>query len=252
MEENEKSSRSGIQVIARAAAVLRALKTEQSGMSLGQIADVVGLPRSTVQRIVGALQAERLVISEPNGRGLRLGPEVSALAEATRYNIVETCRLLLMELTQATGETADLSVMRGAGMIFLDQVPGTHRLRTVSSVGEVFPLTTTANGKACLSMVAPEKAEQLIRDEWDRRGIDGDLPRFMATLDMVRDTGLAFDLDQHTPGISAIGFAFRDFAGDIHAISVPVPTTRFEAIRPNVEAALLKTSTHIAKLMSQD
>lgn len=248
---NEKSTRNGIQVIARAAAILRALKAEQSGMSLGQIADSVGLPRSTVQRIVGALQAERLVISQPNGRGLRLGPEVSALAEAARYNSVETCRLLLMELTQATGETADLSVMRGASMIFLDQVPGTHRLRTVSSVGEVFPLTTTANGKACLSLIAPAKAEHLVTDEWERRGIKGDLPRFMATLDMVRETGLAYDLDQHTPGISAIGFAFKDIAGDIHAISVPVPTTRFEGIRVNVEAALLETSKHVAKLMSQ-
>lgn len=250
-EMADKSRRIGIQVIARAAAVLRALKANQSGMSLGQIAEIVDLPRSTVQRIVGALQAERLVIAEPNGRGLRLGPEVSALAEATRYNIVETCRLLLMELTQATGETADLSVMRGAGMIFLDQVPGTHRLRTVSSVGEVFPLTTTANGKACLAMIDADKARQLIRDEWDRRSIVGDLDRFMKTLDLVRETGLAFDLDQHTPGISAIGFAFQDYARDVHAISVPVPTSRFEAARPNVESALLKTSRHIAKLMSQ-
>ncbi len=36
-------------------------------------------------------------------------------------------------------------------MIFLDQVPGSHRLRTVSPVGEVFPLTPTANGRAVLA-----------------------------------------------------------------------------------------------------
>ncbi|MGI9493370.1 MAG: helix-turn-helix domain-containing protein, partial [Geminicoccaceae bacterium] len=57
----------GIQVIARAASILRALGEDTSGMSLGQIADKVGLPRSTVQRIVGALQAERLVISSTSG-----------------------------------------------------------------------------------------------------------------------------------------------------------------------------------------
>jgi DNA-binding IclR family transcriptional regulator len=247
----DKNPRSGIQVIARAATILRILKANQAGLSLGQIALEANLPRSTVQRIVGALLAERLVISEPNGRGLRLGPEVSALAAATQYNIVETCRLLLMELTQDTGETADLSVMRGVGMIFLDQVPGTHRLRTVSSVGEVFPLTITANGKACLAQMEPEKAEILIRDEWNRRGIKGDLQRFSTTLEMIRETGLAFDLDQHSPGISAIGFAFKDHAQDLHAISVPVPTTRFEEIRPVVETALVKTSQHIRKLMSQ-
>lgn len=250
-ETSDTNSRNGIQVIARAASILRALKADRAGLSLGQIAEAVNLPRSTVQRIVGALVAERLVISDNNGRGLRLGPEVAALAEAAQYNVVEICRLSLMELTLATGETADLSVLRGPNMIFLDQVPGTHRLRTVSSVGEEFPLTTTANGKAALSLLEPGRAERLVREEWDRRGMRGDVKKFLATLDPVRETGLAFDLDQHTPGISAVGFAFADHVGDIHAISVPVPSTRFNEIRPNVKAALQKTALHIRKIMAK-
>lgn len=247
----EQSARQGIQVIARAAAILRLLKDDQSGMSLGQIAGALDLPRSTVQRIISALQAERLVMTDSKGRGIRLGPEIATMAEATRHNIVESCRLHLLELMQATGETADLSVMRGVGMIFLDQVPGTHRLRTVSSVGEVFPLTTTANGKASLSLLPAEAAAALARDEWDRRGVKSDLDRFMAKLEMIRQTGLAYDLDQHTSGICAIGFAFKSQSRDIHAISVPVPTTRFEDVRAGVEAALQKTSRHIHKLMAQ-
>ena len=166
-----KDQKNGIQVIARAARILRLLKDNQSGLSLGQISKQVLLPRSTVQRIVNALQTERLVISTAAGRGLRLGPEINALAQATNYNVVETCRLFLTELTEVTGETADLSVLRGAGVIFLDQVPGTQRLRTVSSVGEVFPLTTTANGMACLSRLSPKSAHLLVADEWDRRNI---------------------------------------------------------------------------------
>ena len=105
MTENRKN---GIQVIARAANVLRLLKRNQSGLSLGQISKQVSLPRSTVQRIVNALQAESLVISNASGGGLRLGPEVNALAQATSYNVVETCRLFLTELTEVTGETACL------------------------------------------------------------------------------------------------------------------------------------------------
>ena len=46
-----------VQVIARAAAVLRTLEGQPGGLSLGQIAQDVGLPRSTVQRIVAALQS---------------------------------------------------------------------------------------------------------------------------------------------------------------------------------------------------
>lgn len=244
-DKDAQTSRGGIQVIARAAAVLRALKSDTAGLTLGQIAQKVDLPRSTVQRIVGALQEERLIIANPSGGGLRLGPEVSALAEATRYNIVETCRLFLSELTDATGETADLSVLRGAGMIFLDQVPGTQRLRTVSSVGDVFPLTSTANGQACLSLLPEDQARSLIEDEWFRRGVTQDLEGYMRRLAGIRRNRLAHDLGDHTPGIAAIGFAFRDKVGDIHAISVPVPATRFDEVRGSVETALLKTAETI-------
>ncbi len=244
-EVEDKNSRSGIQVIARAAAILRVLKKIQTGLSLGQIAEQVGLPRSTVQRITSALVEENLLISAPQGRGLILGPEFSSIASSAQYNIVEHCRLLLTELTQKTGETTDLAVMRGIGMVFLDQVPGTHRLTTVSQVGEVFPLTTTANGKACLAGLPNDEALKLAQNEWDRNGVTVEVSRFLSELDGVRETGLAYDLDEHSGGVSAIGFAFRDWVGDLHAISVPVPSSRFEAQKDLIERALRETADHI-------
>lgn len=246
-ERNPKSDRSGIQVISRAASILRVLKDAQSGMSLGKIADQVGLPRSTVQRITSALAEENFVIADIQGGGLRLGPELSSLAGAAQYNIVEHCRLLLTELTQKTGETTDLAVMRGIGMVFLDQVPGIHRLTTVSKVGEVFPLTTTANGKACLALMDQDEAIKLIRNEWDRNGVEQDLTQLLHQLEEVRRTGLAYDLDEHASGVSAIGFAFLDWAGDLHAISIPVPSTRFADQRQTIERALIDTSNNIQR-----
>lgn len=244
-EKEEKNEKSGIQVISRAAAILRVLKETQSGMSLGKIAERVTLPRSTVQRITSALAEEKLVITDANGGGLRLGPELSALAGAAQYNIVEHCRLLLTELTQKTGETTDLAVMRGIGMVFLDQVPGTHRLTTVSQVGEVFPLTTTANGKACLAALPQEDALKLAQNEWDRNGVSADIAAFLKEMETIRATGLAYDLDEHSSGVSAIGFAFEDWGGELHAISVPVPSSRFERQRKVIEAALLETAPSI-------
>ncbi len=241
----EKTDKGGIQVISRAASILRVLKETQSGMSLGKIAERVDLPRSTVQRITSALAEEKLVIADANGGGLRLGPELSALAGAAHYSIVEHCRLLLTELTQKTGETTDLAVMRGIGMVFLDQVPGVYRLTTVSQVGEVFPLTTTANGKACLAKLGIEEATKLIQNEWERNGIQRNLDEFLSELATVRAKGLAYDLDEHSAGVSAIGFAFIDWVGDLHAISIPVPTTRFARQKKNIEKALIETSTNI-------
>ena len=246
---SNENGRSGIQVIARAAAVLRALRDDQSGLSLGQIAERVDLPRSTVQRIVGALQAERLVISSSEGRSIRLGPELSSLAEAASYSLIDICRRPLSELGEQLRETVDLSVFRGTGMIFVDQVPSTHRLRTVSAVGDVFPLTTTANGRAALAMLPEERARHLVEGEWKQRGIMGEWPEFAALLDAIRKANLASDIEEHTEGICALGAAFTDHFGEIHAISVPVPTSRFEDKKMMIETALAEKVKTIRKLI---
>ncbi len=234
--KDDGKTKDGIQVIARAAAVLRALKDCQTGLSLGQIADRVALPRSTVQRIVAALIDERLLVAT-RAAGVRLGPELQALAEAARTNTVDLCRPHLTALMAATGETVDLSALRGGQMVFLDQVQGSHRLRAVSSVGEHFPLTTTANGRAALSILAEQDAIDLAAAEWGQ-GL-GNMPVLQARLSLARKLGFAEDNDDHTEGISAIGIAFRDFSGEVFAISLPIPTSRFAERRTLVTSALL-------------
>ena len=84
MDRHVTNDKSQVQVIARAATILRALEDENSGLSLGQIAQRVNLARSTVQRIVSALETEKLVIAAtPNGR-VRLGPTILRLAASVR------------------------------------------------------------------------------------------------------------------------------------------------------------------------
>ena len=80
MDRHVANDKSQVQVIARAAAILRALEDENSGLSLGQIAQRVNLARSTVQRIVAALETEKLVIAAtPNGRVVTAGGLAAAL-----------------------------------------------------------------------------------------------------------------------------------------------------------------------------
>lgn len=246
MTEDSKS-KDGIQVIARAAAILRALKDTQTGLSLGQIAEKVALPRSTVQRIVAALIDERLLMAT-RAAGVRLGPELQSLAEAAKYNTVELCRPHLTALMQETGETVDLSTLRHGQMVFLDQVQGSHRLRAVSSVGEHFPLTSTANGRAVLSILPEDEVLTLARAEWAEG--KGNLPLLQARLALARKLGFAEDNDDHTEGISAVGFAFRDLAGEAFAISVPIPTSRFADQRTSVIAALLRLKTDLVQVLA--
>ncbi len=216
---------SGIQVISRAAAIFRALSDSEQGMSLGQIARKVGLPRSTVQRIVAALEHENLLTHAKSSGQVRLGPEIQKLARSANRDIRPTLRPFLEKLCKDTGETVDLAHFRGDHVVFVDQVPGGQRLRAVSAIGERFPLASTANGKACLALLPDDDSARQ------------HLPT--SEIIAIRENGYALDLDEHTDGISAIGFAFALPAGDIYAISVPTPSHRFAAHRDMLIGQLL-------------
>jgi IclR family acetate operon transcriptional repressor len=235
------SSRQGIQVIARAARVLRALEGEQAGLSLGQIAQRVGLARSTVQRIVESLSAEQFVIAAGPSAGVRLGPALLRLASSASAEIHRFTRPIMVELSRALGETVDLSIMKGPTAVFIDQVPGSHRLRAVSAVGEVFPLHCTANGKALLSLLPVERCERLLRGPLARNTANTVVRPSAVLADVAtsRGRGYALDEEEHTEGICAVGVAFVDPLGRPVALSIPIPSTRFKKRRSELIERLL-------------
>ncbi len=239
MKDHETYKNQGIQVISRAAAVLRLLGRDTGGLSLGQIATAVELPRSTVQRIVGALSDEGFVSTSGGSGRIRLGPEIQNLANATAVAPRDKLRPLMQRIARETGETVDLAVLQRGQMLFIDQIVGSQRLRTVSSIGESFPLTTTANGKAALACLDEIEATSLILAELkSTRQHDRKLPDLLLEIETIREGALARDEDEHTEGVSALGFGIIDTTGDIFAISVPVPSSRYERQKSRLLSAL--------------
>ena len=232
-----------IQVIARAAAVLRALEDEERGLSLGQIANRVGLARSTVQRIVAALEAEQFVITTSASGGIRLGPALLRLAESVNTSAADLAMPLITGLSAALMETVDLSVPKGDHLVFVDQVIGPQRLRTVSAVGEAFPLFCTANGKAFLATLSDAEVARRIGQTYETR-TPHTLTSFKALkadLAKTRARGYAIDAEEHALGITAVGISIYDMLGNPLMVSVPVPTARFEQNRDAIIRQLLET-----------
>lgn len=237
--DNERSH--GIQVISRAADILRVLGTESGGLSLGQIAERVELPRSTVQRIVAALANEGFISTTQRDGGIKLGPEIQNLARATALETRERFRPIMHVIRETTGETVDLAILEGNQMRFLDQVVGSQRLRTVSSIGEKFPLTSTANGKAALACLTLTRADALISRELTNDVAGKRIrKRLMAELAEIKKGDLAKDEDEHTDGVSALGFAICDSAGDIYALSTPVPSSRYKRVKKSLKSVIIE------------
>jgi DNA-binding IclR family transcriptional regulator len=243
MNRHVTNDKSQVQVIARAATILRALEDENAGLSLGQIAQRVNLARSTVQRIVAALETEKLVIAAtPNGR-VRLGPTILRLAASVRSDFIALARPFLERLSAELHETVDLAMVKKDHLIFIDQVIGSQRLRAVSAVGETFPLYCTANGKAYLAQLTDAGVEELIGRSYAPRTpkTPTRLDALLTDLKSARRSGVAYDREEHTTGICAVGVAMRDPLGNAVAISVPVPTQRFQNRQALIAERLLAT-----------
>ena len=248
------NDKSQVQVIARAATILRALEEENAGLSLGQIAQRVKLARSTVQRIVSALETEKLVIAAtPNGR-VRLGPTILRLAASVRSDFIALARPFIVRLSDELHETVDLSMVKKDHLVFIDQVIGSQRLRTVSAVGETFPLYCTANGKAYLAGLEDPAIERLVGRSFEPRTPKTlvRLDALLADLKSARRAGVAYDREEHTLGICAAGVALRDPLGNSVAISVPVPAQRFQDQQALIAERLLSTKRALEAHMNAD
>lgn len=249
MSELAVRDRSGIQVIARAAEILRALEPEDHGLSLSQIAERTHLARSTVQRIVGALLDEQFVIPASDRGRVKLGPSLAWLGAAATDDTSVLIHANVEELSRKLHETVDLSVLQRDRAVFVFQAASSHRLAAISQVGTQFPLHSTANGKALLACLeAPRLREvlsgKLSRDTPNTRtGVE----EIEQEVEEIRRSGVAYDMEEHTPGICAVGVAFMDAFKRAYAVSVPVPKTRFEPQRAEIVRSLLATRSRIVE-----
>lgn len=238
--EAEDARAGGIQVIARAAEILRLLQAHPGGLSQAEVGERLGMARSTVSRILGALDAEGLVAPRGTRGPYRLGPEIARMAGSVRLGVVMDVHPFMEELSRELEETVDLSILDGDRATFVDQVVSPHRLRAISAVGESFPLHCCANGKALLAALEPEQQARVL----PRR-----LARFTANtittpavlrkeLERVRADGVAYDREEQTEGICAVGAVLPGVGGQLVAVSVPVPAQRFYRREPELAEAL--------------
>jgi DNA-binding IclR family transcriptional regulator len=247
-----KHGEGGVQVVRRVAGILRALKDEPGGLSLSQIAARVGLPRSTVHRLVVALEGEQLLAPVSREGGYRLGPALAGLAAVSERGLALAAHPFLVALSRELDETVDLAVRQHDLVLFVDHIDVPRRLRAASSLGALFPAYCTANGKALLAALDDEELAGLLPERLERLTPSTITARseLLAELARVREEGVAYDREEHTLGISAVGATVTDGAGRLAAVSVPVPAQRFGGNEERLSRSLLAAWAAITAALS--
>lgn len=243
-------SRSPVQVVQRVAAILFALRGEPEGLSLSEIASRVGLARSTVHRLVTALEHERLVTAATPTGGFRLGPALASLVVAASHDFTLAMHPHLASLSQELDETVDLAVLEHDRVLFVDQVAAdTRRLRAVSAIGAMFPAHCTANGKALLAQLTNDELERLLPTRLERLTpyTITSRAKLLEELETVRKDGIGYDREEHTEGIRAVGIAIAPAGARVAAISIPLPSQRFGGNEKVLVQALLRTRDRLER-----
>ncbi len=216
-----------IQVIARVNRIMRALSAhpQPCGMSLAAIAHEVGLPRSTVQRIIAALVLEHIV--EPAGpTGFRIGPALGQMLYQTHSDIVPVLKPHIEQLSLKLQETVCVARMQMQKLHFVDAVVGEQILRIVPPVGITSVMQITAASKVLLA-----RMDDTAVKDWITQNVPDLNPTALKAqlrdIQKVRQQGYATDGDNIVPGISALAIAIGTYRGP-YAIVVLAPTVRMQ------------------------
>jgi IclR family acetate operon transcriptional repressor len=236
-------------VVARALSLLDAFGPDDVELTLGDLCDRSGLPKTTVHRFVGELVSWGAL--ERGRYGLRLGFRLFALGErVTRYQrLRDLAAPFLEELYEATRETAHLAVLDLSEVVYLAKVQGHSSAPTANRVGGRLPTHCTGVGKALLGFSEPRFVEARLAAGLTRR-----TPHTICTpgalqrdLKGVVERGFSVDREETRMGIVSVAAPiFGPDGAPIAAIAIAgrTHTIRIDQIAVSVRTAadLLSTS----------
>ncbi len=221
----------GTGTLGKVIAVLERVALADRPMRFTDVLAESGQPRGTLHRQLSHLVQEGLLdlgadhVYTPGLRLLKL-----AAASWARNDFRVVAAPFLETLHRRTGETVHLGVLRGREIIYLDKVESRQAVRMNSQIGNASPAFCTGVGKAALSVLQPAALEALLSDvelhRYTPHTITG-RAAFLAELATIRESGIAFDREEHEPGIRCVAAPVHDVACCLLAgISVTGPAYR--------------------------
>jgi len=204
----------GSQTLLRGLDVLEAVA--DGPITLADLAERLGMNRSTTHRLANALVDRRYLTFTPRS-GYRFGPKLLELGYLAQEqaDMVRLARPHLEALAAATEDTVHFGVLDSELALYLAKIPGRRRVEISSRVGDRHPLTSTGLGKALLLDSPPSTWERLFRtdDPDGRRAIGYD--QWKSRMQGYAEAGYAFDLEENEDQIRCVAAPVRGAGGGI-------------------------------------
>ncbi|AMR80533.1 IclR family transcriptional regulator [Cupriavidus nantongensis] len=215
---------SGVAVLDRAFAILEAFGLDDERLTLTELSRRTGLYKSTVLRLVGALEHGGFIRKLDDGQyGVGPAPLRLAAIYQRSFRVGPVVERLLAQLSRELGETSSFYVREGSMRVVLHRVEPARAVRVSIGVGEEFPIDRGASGKVLRAFSKP---------------VD---PRMSSVRDLLWAVSYG-ERERETASASAPVFDATDRLVGAMTISGPIgrlgaPATMFAAVATLLNAA---------------
>ena len=207
-EEGERRS-----VLGRVDSIIGAFDRADDALTLHELTERTGLPKSTVHRMVDQLVTIGWIEREVSGYriGMRLF-EIGGLA-SRRSRLSDLAYPHLHALSVATGLAVQMAILDGVDVVYLERIP-MRGFRLPTRQGGRQPAYCTALGKAMLAFDDAAAAEVLTQELTGRTPRTLTEPRELEIeLERIAETGLAFDHQESYDGLACVAAPSAAAAG---------------------------------------
>jgi IclR family acetate operon transcriptional repressor len=228
---NGPAENSSVQSLDRALRIL-AIVADGDGLSLSEVASASGLAASTAYRMLTTLEGHGMVEFDRTDQLWSIGVETYRMGSAflRRRKLVDRARIVMQDLMEKTGETANLGVAEDDCVVFVSQVETHQAIRAFFRPGTRSPFHASGIGKAILAHLPGERVAAIVR----KAGLEAYTPKTLAEapalahdLDQIRMRGFSIDDEERYPGMRCIAApVFNEFGEPVAGVSISGPTVR--------------------------
>jgi IclR family acetate operon transcriptional repressor len=231
-----------IRAVQRVCDLLDLLQQEPDGITLVRAAEFTTLPKSSAFRYLATLEERRYVERDPETGAFRLGLALLPMQARQLDLLARRARPHLERLQAEFHETANLGLLDGHRVAYLDIVESTHAMRLAARPGDRDALHATALGKAIAAQLPVEQVRAILKAAGMPRHTERTITTQRAYLDAledVRSAGYALDDGENEIGARCVAVAVPGSKPPL-AISISAPAARLDHDRVLTVAERLK------------
>ena len=202
----------------------------REGAGITEIADELGLAKSTVHRHVKTLEERGLLLQEGNSYRISTWFLDYGIHVRNRHPLFDVVKPKVDELAAETDEKVWCVIEEHGMGVHIYGAEGRHSVKTHARIGKRTPLHQFAAGKAILAHLPEERVDEILAEyglaaKTSQTITDRD--ELNEQLEEIRERGYAFNREESVRGVHAVGAPIRDQSGTaIGAISVAGPANR--------------------------